>query len=143
MDPLKRKATFRIVVRKVQRPFTQDFNEEFNFICRSLGFFEDIDKDKTAALVLKEVISGAEHGKYYTSTGLSEKVGMSRGATINHLNNLMRAGLLERDGRIYVPRSGSILRIMEELEADIERVFNSLKETAKRIDKQMGIELDE
>ena len=68
---------------------------------------------------------------------------MSRGSVINHLNNLMRAGLITRHGRYYESRSKSIYRTIAEIEEDIDRIFEKMKKTAREIDEEMGIEVKE
>lgn len=132
---------FRITIKKVEPPFSTGFEEEFNYICKSLGFFEEIDKDKTASAIFKEIVKDYEKGRMLTSTELAKKVKMSRGAVINHLNNLITAGLVIRNGRYYIPRSKSMVRTIREVEEDIDRIFRRMEETARRIDSEFGIEL--
>ena len=133
------KAVFKIVVKRVEKPFSNDPLEELEWICQSLGFFEPIDRDKTAAAVLKELIKSGEAGNPLTSTQIALHVRMSRGAVINHLNNLSRAGLIVRSGRQYSIRSRSIYRTIEEIEEDIDRIFAKMKKAALEIDEEMGI----
>jgi len=133
---------FRITIRRVEQPFSSEFDEEFNFICRSLGFFEEIDKDKTASAIFREIVKNYEKGTLLSSTDLAKKVSMSRGSVINHLNNLINAGLVIKHGRFYIPRSKSVLRTLREVEEDIERIFRRMEETARRIDNSFGLELE-
>jgi predicted transcriptional regulator len=136
--PTKR-FRFKVVVRKVERPYKDDFEHQLAWICSSLGFFEPIDKDKNAAAVFKEIVLATENGTALTSTAIAERIGMSRGAVINHLNNLSRSGLLEKNGKYYSARSRSMKRTIEEIEEDVERVFSQLKKTAEELDKQIGL----
>lgn len=133
------RSRFKVVVRRVERPYKDDFEHQLAWICSSLGFFEPIDKDKNAAAVFKEIVLATENGEALTSTALAERIGMSRGAVINHLNNLLRSGLLEKNGRFYSARSRSMKRTIEEIEEDVERVFLQLKKTAELMDKQIGL----
>ncbi|MCX6798691.1 MAG: helix-turn-helix domain-containing protein [Candidatus Diapherotrites archaeon] len=137
------RVAFKIVVRKVERPFSRSVERELDWICQSLGFFEPIDRDKTAAALFKEVVQATEKGKALSSTALAKRVGMSRGSAVNHLNRLQRSGLVVRDGRRYFARSRSVFRTIEEIEDDIERVFQRMKETARQIDREFGIETEE
>ncbi|MFA5931067.1 MAG: winged helix-turn-helix transcriptional regulator [archaeon] len=138
-----KRARFKVVVRKVERPFKDDFEHQLTWICSSLGFFEPIDKDKNAAAVFKEIVLATEKGEALTSTAIAERIGMSRGAVLNHLNNLIRPGLIEKNGRFYSARSRSMKRTIEEIEEDVERIFSQLKKAAEEIDKQIGFEEDE
>lgn len=143
MDPPVRRASFRLVIRRVEPPFSGGLEDELNWICQSLGFFETIDKEKTASSVFKEIVSATEKGRALTSTAIAEQVGMSRGAVINHLNNLLRSGLIVRNGRYYSSRSRSMVRTVEEIEEDIDRIFEKIKARAKQIDEKHGLMLQE
>ncbi|MFA6399053.1 MAG: winged helix-turn-helix domain-containing protein, partial [archaeon] len=134
------RSKFKVVVRKVERPFKEDFEHQLTWICSSLGFFEPIDKDKNAAAVFKEIVLATEKGSALSSTALAERVGMSRGAVINHLNNLLRSGLVEKNGKFYSARSRSMKRTIEEIEEDVDRIFFQLKKAAEEIDRQVGFE---
>jgi predicted transcriptional regulator len=138
-----RKASFKIVVRRVERPFSGSMDKELEWICSSLGFFEPIDRGKTAASVFKAIVQSTEKGRPLSSTEISERVEMSRGSVINHLNNLQRSGLIIRDGRVYLARSRSMFRTIEEIEEDIERIFARMKKTAREIDEEFGIKEEE
>ncbi len=136
-------VSFKIVVKKVERPFSGNVDDQIEWICKCLGFFEDIDKEKTAANIFREIVIASEKGNFLSSTEISRKVTMSRGSVINHLNRLQRAGLVVRQGRLYSSRSKSIFRTIKEIEEDIDRVFRHMEETARRIDKKFGIEIKE
>ena len=135
---MQRRASFKIVIKRVEKPFDDSFESDFDWMCRTLGFFEPIDKDKTASSVFREVVRSTCSGKSLTSTELASRVKMSRGSVINHLNNLMKSGLVVKDGRFYYSRSQSIYRTIKEIEEDIDRVFQRMEETAKRIDRKFG-----
>lgn len=141
--PAFRRASFKVVVKKVEKPFSSRLEDELDWICESLGFFEPIDKEKTASAVFKEIIKNAEKGKLLTSTELAEKIGMSRGSVINHLNRLIRSGLVEKQGHYYLPRSKSITRTLEEVEDEIDSIFRRMEQSAKQIDKKFGIKIRE
>jgi len=134
------RARFKVVVRKVERPFREDFEHQLAWICSSLGFFEPIDKEKNAAAVFKEIVLATERGIALSSTIIAKRVGMSRGATINHLNNLQRSGLIEKNKKYYSARSRSVKRTIEEIEEDVERIFVQLKRTAEELDNQIGVD---
>ena len=138
-----RRASFKIVIRRVERPFSSSRDKELEWICSSLGFLEPIDRDKVAASVFKEIVQATEKGKPLTSTALAERVEMSRGSVVNHLNNLQRSGLIVRSGRFYLARSRSMFRTIEDIEEDIERIFARMKKTAREIDKEFGIKTEE
>ena len=78
----------KITIRKVILPENDNLDEKLAWICSSLGFFEKIDKGKTAAVIFKEIYLAGMIGQVLTSTTIAQRIGMSRGSVINHLNNL-------------------------------------------------------
>jgi predicted transcriptional regulator len=135
-----RRGVFKVVIRKVERPYHDDFEHQLAWICSSLGFFEPIDKEKNAAAVFKEIVSATEKSEALSSTAIAQRIGMSRGSTINHLNRLLKSGLIEKNGKFYSSRSSSLERTIEEIEEDVSRIFGQLKKSATEIDKQFGLE---
>ncbi|MFH1752441.1 MAG: hypothetical protein ABH821_05910 [archaeon] len=134
--------TFKIVVKRLERPLSFDLDKEFNWFCQSFGFFSPSDREVTASDIFREIVSSTENSLSLTSSELALKLGCSRGAVINHLNNLLRTGLIVKDGSRYVSRSKSLYRVVQEIERDIKRVFEDLEETALRIDKQLDVSVD-
>jgi predicted transcriptional regulator len=124
----------------VEQPFEQDFERDLDWICETLGFAPSIDSDKAPSHIFKTIVKSTEEGKGISSTQLSQEVRLSRGAVIHHLNNLQRAGLVVKDGRLYFARSRSMLRTVQEIEEDIKRIFDKMEKVATAIDKEMGME---
>lgn len=143
MARLSGKNNFKIVVKKIEKPFSSELGKELEWICMSFGFFEPIDREKTASNIFKQIVLATEKGKPVSSTALAKRVKMSRGSVINHLNNLQRSGLIVRQGRFYLSRSPSMFRTIEEIQEDIERIFEKLKKTAMEIDREFGIDAEE
>jgi len=138
-----RRASFKIVIRRIERPFSGSLEKEFEWLCKSLGFFEPIDREKTASEIFLEVVKATEENRPLTSSQLASRVEMSRGSVVNHLNNLQRSGLVVRQGRNYLARSRSMVRTIEEIEEDIDRIFAKMKKTAREIDEEFGLTLKE
>lgn len=139
MSPPIRQASFRIVIRRVEQPFQGGVDRELEWICQSLGL-SPLNKDKITVDIFKHVVSATENGKGISSTELAQKINLSRGATIHHLNNLQAAGLVIKQGRNYFARSRSMVRTIQEVEADIKRIFDRMEETAREIDKAFGMD---
>jgi hypothetical protein len=131
-----RKSGFEITIRNVALPEKEGFDEKIAWICSSCGFFENIDKGKTAAIIFKEIYLAGMIGQVLTSTTIAERIGMSRGSVINHLNNLRKAGLIEKGGKYYFARHKSMEGIITEVEDDLLHIFNRMKRVAKEIDAE-------
>ncbi|MDD4250803.1 MAG: ArsR family transcriptional regulator [Candidatus ainarchaeum sp.] len=131
-----RTSKFKINIRKITLEESSDFDEKFAWVCASLGFFEKIDKQKNAAKIFKEIFLASSIGQVLTSTTISQKVKMSRGSTINHLNNLVNSGLIEKGGKYYFTRQKTMKGIINEIENDATHIFSRMKKIAEEIDKE-------
>src|SRR3989344_1929506 len=132
---MERKIRFKIILKDYSSQPFSSIDEELSFILQSIGFFEHIDKNKTAFSLFKEIMLASEENKAFTSTELSQMVGMSRGSVLNHLDNMLESKLIVKDGRYYLPRSKSLSQIINEMESDTEQLFKRLKLMAKKIDR--------
>ena len=132
-----RKSNSEITIRNIALPQEDKCDEKLAWICSSLGFFEKIDKGKTAAIIFKEIYLAGMHGQVVTSKTLSEKIGMSRGSVINHLKNLQKAGLVEKGGKYYFTRHKTMQGILAEVEDDVLHIFSRLKKIGKEVDNEV------
>ncbi len=141
MAGIIRRASFRIVIRRVEPPYEKSVERDLEWIGQSLGL-SSLDRDKTTMDVFKLVVRATEEGKGISSSEIAQKINLSRGAVIHHLNNLQAAGLVVRQGRAYLSRSRSMVRTIQEVEEDIKRIFDRMEETAKEIDRAFGLDLE-
>ena len=74
MDPSIRRTAFRLVIRKIEPPFSNDLETELEWICQTFGFFEPIDREKTAAAVFSQIVAATERGEALTSTAIAAAV---------------------------------------------------------------------
>jgi predicted transcriptional regulator len=131
------KSNYELKIRKLSLPNDESgFDEKIAWICNSLGFFEDIDKNKNAAAIFKEIFLATIKGQVLTSTTIAQRVGVSRGAVINQLNKLHSAGLIDKGGKYYFMRHRTMEKIIEEVEDDITHIFSRIKKVAKGIDSK-------
>lgn len=131
-----RKGKYKLCIRKVDFCEENSFDSKFAWICTSLGFFEEIDKDKIGAAIFKELFLAGTIGQVLTSTVIAQRIGMSRGTTINHLNRLKNSGLIEKGGKYYFVRGKNMKAIIEEIEDDVIHIFSRMKRVAKEIDNE-------
>jgi predicted transcriptional regulator len=133
-----KRSKFKLTIRKVNFSDNQDFDSKIAWICSSLGFFEHIDKNKNAAAIFKEIFLATSMGQVLTSTTIAQRIGMSRGSTINHLNKLVRSGLVEKNGRYYYSRNKTMQGTINEIEDDLLHIFSRIKKVAENIDAETG-----
>ena len=129
-----KKSGYELKLSKVALPQEDSFDEKLAWLCSSLGFFEEIDKNKNAAAIFKLLFLAGTKGQVLTSTTIAQNIGMSRGAVINQLNNLYTAGLIDKGGKYYFMRQRTMIGIIEEIEDDVLHVFSRMKKVAKEID---------
>jgi len=129
----------QLLIRNLEKPREKTLESDIDWICESLGFFEDIDREKTASKIFKELINSMIQGESLTSTNLGQGSNVTRGAALNHLKRMMAAGLVVRDGNRYQLRCSSVYSTMNEIHRDINRMFEDIEEIAIEIDARMGI----
>ncbi|MCX8158521.1 MAG: helix-turn-helix domain-containing protein [Candidatus Diapherotrites archaeon] len=139
---MTKKEDFKIIIKKVEKPFDNTPYAEMNWICESFGFFGSGPR-LIAGEIFKRILQETENGRGISSTELAKQLGLSRGSVIHHLNNLVLSGLVVKRGRHYFARSKSIYRILDELEEEIEFLFQRMKKVAKKIDESFGIEIND
>lgn len=130
----------QLLIRNLEKPLEKNLESDIDWICSSFGFYEDIDREKTASKIFKELINSMVERNGLTSTSLGEDSNVTRGAALNHLKKMISAGLVIRKGNRYVLRSSSMTRTMREVRRDIDRVFEDLMDIASEIDEMMGIQ---
>lgn len=129
----------KITIVRVRKPKKGDLNEELKYFGDSLGLFGLRDKDKSLFRMFIEMIKGAKNDKSYTSDQLAEKLALSRGTVVHHLNKLMQSGIVVSDGNKYLLRVDNLGVLVDELKKDLDRTLSDLKEMALEIDKALGL----
>ena len=128
----------RIRIIRQKKPAEKNIDDEIDWLCSSLGFCGQIDRDRTAAGKFRALLESAYRGEALRSDDISERVGKSRGAVVNHLNKLMAAGLVARRGTRYELREQSLHNTLLEMRRDMERMLEDMEEIAREIDREMG-----
>jgi biotin operon repressor len=130
-------AEYRIF--HVRKPATVDTEKDLEWICRSFGFMESRDKKKTAYRVLRAIIETARTNRGLSSDELAEKLSLSRGTVIHHLNKMRKSGLVIRHESQYKLRGRSLKSTIAEVQLDASRIFDDLKNVAKTVDDALNL----
>ena len=129
----------QINLKKLDYPVPGDLNDDIDFICKSFGYFTQRDKQDTAGkifrLLVKEV---AEESKGLRSDEIADKLNLTRGTIIYHLNNFISSGLVIRESNAYRLRSQSLQKCIDEIQEDIYRMLSQMREIARDIDNKLG-----
>lgn len=129
----------RYVITDVRMPTKQDLDEDVEWIARCFGFLETRDVKKTAARIFSTLIYAASTDEGLTSDALAERVGVTRGAIVHHLNKMMRSGLVIFHSGLYKLREKSVRRTVNEVERDLRRVLDKIEEVASSIDEELSL----
>ncbi len=114
-------------------------NDEIRWLGNSLGLFSLRDKDSSCYRIFVELLKSSKTNKALTSDQLAFNLDLSRGTVMHHINRLMDSGLVESEKGKYKLRVKNLEILMAELEKDIQRAFQDIKEMAKKIDNELGL----
>jgi predicted transcriptional regulator len=128
----------RITIIKIRRPVRSNINEKLQWFGTSLGLFSLRDKDRSCFRIFIELLKQAKKDEPISSDGLAVRLQLSRGTVVHHLHKLMDSGIVVQEKKGYILRVHNLSRLIDELEKDMHRTFDSLKEIAEDIDKKIG-----
>jgi biotin operon repressor len=136
---LKEETISEFTILNVRRSREINYDTDLKWLCRSFGFLSSRDKQETAYTIFKVILEISSHKEGLTSDSLAEKIGLSRGAMIHHLNKLIKSGLIIHQGSNYKLRGKSLLNTIQEIQKDIDRIFDNIIEVCKSIDLNLGL----
>lgn len=128
----------RITIIKVRKPAEHTINQQLQWLGTSLGLFNLRDKNKSCFRIFIELLKSSKSKKSLSSDEMAEKLNLSRGTVIHHINTLMDAGLVVHEGNRYMLRVDNLSELISELEKDIDRTLSDLREAAQSIDERLS-----
>ena len=129
----------RITIVNIRKPAEHNVNQELQWFGSSLGLFNLRDKDKSTFRLFIELLKSSKANAPLTSDDLASRLALSRGTIIHHINKLMESGLVIHEGNTYILRVDNLKSLIDEVEKDIKRACEDLKEVAKEIDSRLGL----
>lgn len=126
-------------IKRLRPPTRGELLEDVEWLCKSLGFLSERDKDKTVIKIFEKLLERARDQTGITSDELAELVGVTRGAVVHHLNKMIRCGIALRRSRYYELRTDSLQMTLDEIESDIHRILENVRKIAKSIDERIGL----
>ena len=128
----------RIVIVRNRLPKKQ-VNEELQWLGDSLGLFNLRDKDKSCFRIFLELIKAAKQGNPLTSDQIAEKLHLSRGTVIHHINKMIESGIIIHQDNRYMMRVDTLTQLVHELRKDVERAIDDMREIAEDIDRWLEL----
>ena len=128
-----------IILKKINMPAVGSLNDDIDYISKSFGYFSQRDKQETAGKIFRLLVKETPRNeKGLSSDKIAAKLGLSRGSVVHHLNRFISTGLVINEHNKYRLRSPSIQKSIEEIMADVDRMFNQMLQIAKDIDNKLG-----
>ena len=129
----------RITIVRISRPRQGNVNDELKWLGHSLGLFSERDKDSSLYRLFVELIKSTRGNRPITSDELAQRLGLSRGTVVHHLNKLLESGIVVAERNRYALRVRNLEVLIDELRKDIRRAMDELKEIARQIDEELEL----
>ncbi len=129
----------RITIIKIRRPKQLNVNQKLQWLGSSLGLFGLRDKDKSCFRIFIELLKAVKLNKPMTSDEIAHKLKLSRGTVIHHINKLMEAGIVISSRNKYMLRVDNLKLLIDEVEKDLHRSLNDLRDVASDLDEWLGL----
>ncbi len=128
----------KIMIIKVRKINKGNVNDELQWLGNSLGLFNMRDKNSSCFRIFITLIKKAKRSEPISSDEIAEKLHLSRGTIVHHLNRLMDSGIVVREREGYFLRENDLESVVRSLRRDIDTIFTELKEIAKDIDSGLS-----
>jgi predicted transcriptional regulator len=128
----------KITILHIRRNSKDNINQELQWLGNSLGLFNQRDKDSSCFRVFITLVRKTRRNEVLSSDEIAERLQLSRGTVVHHLQKLIDSGIVVREKGGYLLRENRIESLVKHLQRDMESMFSELKEVAKDIDDRLG-----
>ncbi len=133
----------KVTIIKTSAPEEGTVNEKLQWLAGSLGLFTKRDKDRSCFRVFIELLRKAKTGEGMTSDELAERLNLTRGTVVYHLNRLEAAGIVENSKNKYYLTKDNLQSAVKEISQSLNEVMKEIEEYAKQVDKLLGLKSTE
>jgi predicted transcriptional regulator len=128
----------KVTVVRIRKEVSGNVNQELQWLGNSLGLFNLRDKDSSCFRVFITLVKRAKRNTPVTSDDVANRLNLSRGTVVHHLNKLRESGIVVKEKNGYLLREANLQDMIKDLQRDMEGVFSQLKDVAKEIDGKLG-----
>ena len=128
----------KITIVKIRRGPGDNINQELQWLGNSLGLFNLRDRDSSCFRVFITLVRKSKRNEHLTSDAIAEKLGLTRGTVVHHLQRLINSGIVIREREGYLLREINMESLIKDLHRDMEAMFSELREVAREIDEKLG-----
>jgi predicted transcriptional regulator len=129
----------RITIVYEGKPGKYDINDLLQWYGASLGLFNLRDRDKSCFRIFIVLLRSLQKSKQLTSDEIAEKLNLSRGTVIHHLNRLMDSGIVISQRNKYFIDVKNLEELTEVIRGNMNTIFDDLKKIAKDIDDRLEL----
>lgn len=130
----------KITITYIENVPVNNTNDELKWFGLSIGLFNLRDKDKSCFRIFIELVKAAKKNSGLSSDQLAERIGVSRGTVVHHLNKLMASGIVVYNGNVYTLSSPTLTELTRRLEHDLLRTLKNLQKVTKHLDETLEME---
>ena len=127
----------RITIIRIRKPIKKDINAELQWFGDSLGLFNLRDKDKSCFRIFIELLKATRARHAISSDEIAFNLDLSRGTIVHHINKLMESGIVVTQTGGYILRVDRLEQLIDEIEKDISRTCDDLRQIARGIDENI------
>lgn len=128
----------KITIIRIRRTPDPNINRELQWIGNSLGLFNLRDKDSSCFRIFITLIKSAKQNNSLSSDAIAQRLTLSRGTVVHHLNKLMDSGLVLREREGYILRESNLGQLIADMQSDANAMFDELSKVALDIDEKLG-----
>jgi len=125
----------RVTIIRIDKPDDKDINHALQWFGNSLGLFNLRDKDRSCFRIFIELLKASKTKAPLSSDEIAEKLDLSRGTVVFHINKLMDNGLVVSRSRKYILRVDNLSALVEEVHKDVSEACRELRDVAEEIDR--------
>ena len=129
----------RITINRIRKPKDSAINDELQWFFDSLGLLGNRDRNKSCFRMVIILLKSLKHGQGMTSDEISERVNLSRGTVVHHLNKLMDSGVVINYKNKYMLRVDNLSSLINEIEHDLYSTMTALRKVAEDIDNRLEL----
>ncbi len=128
-----------LTIKKLKPLPERNLEKDLEWLCDSFGIIRERDKEKTGFKIFKILLKSTKEGDSLRINEITKKIKISRTTVVHHLRYMEECGVIVEKNRNYELRMNSLHEMVDEIERDILRSFDEIRQIAKDIDEDLGI----
>jgi predicted transcriptional regulator len=115
-----------------------DINTELQWLGRTIGLFPVRDRSSSRYRIFIELLKAAPSRTPLTSDEIAMRVGLTRGAVVHHLNELVPLNIVLRKSEGYILVDENLWALVKRIKLESKALLDDIAQAAKSIDNQLS-----